>query len=111
MCYTFLLVENMTDSEPEKRDLTDLPQDVVRQEDEFWMRQALAQAHLAYEQGEVPVGAVAVHKGQIIGAGFNRKESDGHFMGFAYKTLLVAIYPTDYDMLDELRQFVHSLDN
>jgi tRNA(adenine34) deaminase len=41
-----------------------------------WMRLALEQAHLAYELGEVPVGAVAVYQDRIIGEGFNRKERD-----------------------------------
>ncbi len=44
--------------------------------DEKWMRQALEQANRAAELGEVPVGAVAVRDGMIIGTGFNRKESD-----------------------------------
>ncbi len=44
--------------------------------DNAWMVQALAQAGRAYELGEVPVGAVAVAENRIIGAGFNRKESD-----------------------------------
>lgn len=44
--------------------------------DEYWMRQALAQAKKAAELGEVPVGAVAVLDGAIIGVGYNRKESD-----------------------------------
>jgi tRNA(adenine34) deaminase len=46
------------------------------QEDIAWMGLALEQARQAYELGEVPVGAVAVFENQIIGAGFNRKESD-----------------------------------
>ena len=45
-------------------------------EDSAWMRLALEQAQQAYDLGEVPVGAVAVYEGQVIGAGFNRKESD-----------------------------------
>lgn len=45
-------------------------------EDEGWMRLALAQAQLAAALDEVPVGAVAVWQGQVIGAGYNRKESD-----------------------------------
>ncbi len=49
--------------------------DDLRQ-DEYWMGQALAQAEKAAALGEVPVGAVAVLDGQIIGAGYNRKESD-----------------------------------
>ena len=40
------------------------------------MRQALALAEEAAALGEVPVGAVAVLDGQVIGEGYNRKESD-----------------------------------
>jgi tRNA(adenine34) deaminase len=40
------------------------------------MRLALAQAELARQAGEVPIGAVAVYQEQVIGAGFNRKEVD-----------------------------------
>jgi tRNA(adenine34) deaminase len=40
-------------------------------EDEYWMSQALAQAKLAEAQGEVPVGAVIVHQGQLLGQGYN----------------------------------------
>ncbi|MCB0017649.1 MAG: tRNA adenosine(34) deaminase TadA [Anaerolineales bacterium] len=40
------------------------------------MRQALAQAEIALSLAEVPVGAVAVFQGEIVGAGYNRKESD-----------------------------------
>lgn len=39
--------------------------------DEFFMQQALALAREAWEAGEVPVGAVAVLDGAIIGHGFN----------------------------------------
>ena len=49
---------------------------LINNEDESWMRLALAQAHEAAAQGEVPVGAVAVLDGQIIGRGYNRKEAD-----------------------------------
>lgn len=40
--------------------------------DEYWMQQALTQAQLAAQQGEVPVGAVLVRNGELIGAGFNQ---------------------------------------
>lgn len=40
------------------------------------MRLALAQAEEAAALGEVPIGAVAVKDGEVIGLGFNRKESD-----------------------------------
>jgi tRNA(adenine34) deaminase len=39
---------------------------------EAFMRAALAQARLAAEAGEVPVGAVVVLDGQVVGAGHNR---------------------------------------
>ncbi|MDX1617054.1 MAG: tRNA adenosine(34) deaminase TadA [Candidatus Promineifilaceae bacterium] len=48
----------------------------LTREDDDWMRQALAQAARAATEGEVPVGAVAVFNDQIIGRGYNRKESD-----------------------------------
>ena len=40
------------------------------------MRQALALAQEAAALGEVPVGAVAVLDGEVVGEGYNRKESD-----------------------------------
>ncbi|WP_255362090.1 tRNA adenosine(34) deaminase TadA [Erwinia sp. ErVv1] len=41
-------------------------------DDEFWMDHALMLARRAWEEGEVPVGAVLVQNGQIIGEGWNR---------------------------------------
>lgn len=41
---------------------------------EQWMKQALREAKLAYEEDEVPVGAVVVHKGSVIGRGHNQIE-------------------------------------
>jgi tRNA(adenine34) deaminase len=43
-------------------------------EDEVHMREALAEAERAYHKGEIPVGAVAVKEGVIIGRGHNQKE-------------------------------------
>lgn len=40
-----------------------------------FMAKALIEAKKAYEKGEVPVGAVVVHDGKIIGRGHNRMES------------------------------------
>jgi len=40
--------------------------------DELWMNEALALAREAGAAGEVPVGAVVVLDGQIIGRGFNQ---------------------------------------
>ena len=42
----------------------------------FWMRHALAEASKAAAIGDVPIGAVAVKEGEIIGRGYNRKEVD-----------------------------------
>jgi tRNA(adenine34) deaminase len=39
------------------------------------MREALREARRALEAGEVPVGAVVVHDGKIVGRGFNRNLS------------------------------------
>ena len=41
---------------------------------EYWMEQALREAEVAFEQNEVPVGAVIVHEGIIIGKGSNQTE-------------------------------------
>ena len=38
------------------------------------MREALRLAREAFEDGEVPVGAVVVRKGEIVGTGRNRRE-------------------------------------
>lgn len=41
-------------------------------EDTFFMRAALEQARLAWDAGEVPVGAVLVAGGEIVGRGYNQ---------------------------------------
>ncbi|WWO95395.1 MAG: tRNA adenosine(34) deaminase TadA [Candidatus Dasytiphilus stammeri] len=40
-------------------------------DNESWMRYALKLANYAWQQGEVPVGAVLVHSNQIISEGWN----------------------------------------
>jgi tRNA(adenine34) deaminase len=45
-------------------------------DDEFWMRVALEEARRAQEHGDVPVGAIAVLNGEVIGRGHNRREVD-----------------------------------
>ena len=45
-------------------------------EDEQFMRAALAEAKVAGQAGEVPVGAVVVRNGEIIGRGLNRPVQD-----------------------------------
>ena len=39
---------------------------------EHWMGKAILQARIAAEQGEVPVGAVLIEAGKLIGSGFNQ---------------------------------------
>ena len=39
---------------------------------EYWMRHALRLAQRAWDEGEVPVGAVLVHDNRVIGEGWNR---------------------------------------
>ena len=40
-----------------------------------WMKAAFREAEKAFEQDEVPIGAVVVQNGQIIGRGYNQCES------------------------------------
>lgn len=42
--------------------------------DRYYMQQALAEAVMAADEGEVPVGAVVVCRGRIIGRGHNQTE-------------------------------------
>jgi len=41
-----------------------------------YMRLALAEAEKALASHDVPIGAVAIYKGAIIGSGYNRREAD-----------------------------------
>ncbi len=44
--------------------------------DELWMEEALRCAQRALELGEVPVGAIVVREGKIVGRGWNRNIID-----------------------------------
>ena len=44
--------------------------------DELWMEEALRCAQRALEMGEVPVGAIVVCDGRIVGRGWNRNITD-----------------------------------
>ncbi|MFC1602245.1 tRNA adenosine(34) deaminase TadA [Pseudomonadota bacterium] len=44
---------------------------MITDTDQHWMKQAIALANHAEEQGEVPVGAIVVRDEQIIGEGWN----------------------------------------
>ena len=45
-----------------------------KKNDEFWMKEALRLADKAFHEGEVPVGAIVVKEGKIIGRGYNQPE-------------------------------------
>jgi tRNA(adenine34) deaminase len=45
-------------------------------DDRAWMEAALAEARAAGEIGEVPIGAVIVHQGEIVARAHNRREVD-----------------------------------
>ena len=49
----------------------------MREQDIYFMSQAITLAKKAAEIGEVPVGAVVVRDGAVIGQGYNRREIDG----------------------------------
>ncbi|MEE0928590.1 MAG: tRNA adenosine(34) deaminase TadA [Acutalibacteraceae bacterium] len=42
-----------------------------------FMNQAISMAKLAAQRGDVPVGAVLVKDGEIVGKGLNRREAEG----------------------------------
>jgi tRNA(adenine34) deaminase len=44
--------------------------------DEAWMLEALELARAAAALGEVPIGALVVRAGEVVGRGFNRRETD-----------------------------------
>ena len=48
--------------------------DGMNDHDDHWMNEALAEARLALEHDDVPIGAVAVHEGRVVGRGHNERE-------------------------------------
>lgn len=63
-------------------------------EDSRWMRHALALAERAAAEGEVPVGAVLVKDGVVIGEGYNRPIIDHDPSGHAEMIALRAAAKT-----------------
>src|SRR5258708_6086284 len=53
-----------------------VPLSEAGESDELWMEEALRGARRALDAGEVPVGAVVVHDGKVVGRGFNRNIAD-----------------------------------
>jgi tRNA(adenine34) deaminase len=46
-------------------------------DDSHWMNEALGEAERALAAGEVPVGAVVVHRNRVVGRGHNATEREG----------------------------------
>lgn len=53
------------------------------EQDEKYMRQALAQAKKAWALTEVPIGCVIVHEGRVIARGYNRRNTDKNTLAHA----------------------------
>jgi tRNA(adenine34) deaminase len=70
----------MPHSLAENRGAADVPFEL---EDQEWMEQALAEARRAESIGEVPIGALIVREGRVVGRGCNRREIDGDPLGHA----------------------------
>lgn len=51
--------------------------------DEYWMQRALELARAAGEKGEIPVGAVVVHEGELVAEAANFKEINQDPLGHA----------------------------
>ncbi len=56
--------------------------------DEYYMREALKQAKKAIKLGEVPIGCVIVYEDQIIGRGYNRRNTDKNTLSHAEITAI-----------------------
>ena len=56
--------------------------------DEKYMKAALTQAKKAMALGEVPIGCVIVYDGQIIGRGYNRRNTDKNTLAHAEITAI-----------------------
>ncbi|WP_279591748.1 tRNA adenosine(34) deaminase TadA [Paenibacillus sp. F411] len=59
---------------------------VDQDEHEHWMREAILEAQKAEALGEVPIGAVIVRNGEIIGRGYNLRETT--FDGTAHAEII-----------------------
>jgi tRNA(adenine34) deaminase len=55
---------------------TDLNPTDINPTDELWMEEALRCAQRALETNEVPVGAIVVREGVVVGRGWNRNLTD-----------------------------------
>lgn len=61
---------------------------IIKSISEKYMKEALKQAKKAYKLGEVPIGCVIVHQDQIIGRGYNRRNTDKSALSHAEITAI-----------------------
>lgn len=55
----------------------------MNKDDNYYMNVALKQAQKAYNNNEVPVGAVIVHDGKIISKSYNKRQKNHDVLGHA----------------------------
>lgn len=55
---------------------------------EYYMKMALKEAKKAYKLGEVPIGCVIVYKEEVIGKGYNRRNTDKNTLAHAEITAI-----------------------
>lgn len=78
-----------------------------QKDDLFFMRQAIIEAEKSYSKGEVPIGAVVVHAGRIIGRGHNLVETLGDATAHAeMQAITAASSLTGGKYLNECRLYV-----
>ncbi len=71
------------------------------------MKLALDEARKSLEWGDVPVGAVVVHNGKVIGAGYNTRERDNNPLGHAeINAIISASYNLGKWRLDDCEIYV-----
>lgn len=63
-------------------------EELQKKEDEKYMKEAIKLAKKAASIGEVPIGAVIVYEGKIIGRGYNRRETDKSTLSHAEITAI-----------------------
>ena len=61
---------------------------VIQSVQEKFMKEAIRQAKKAAKLGEVPIGCVIVHQGEIIGRGYNRRNTDKNTLAHAEITAI-----------------------
>lgn len=64
------------------------PMAVIQSVQEKFMKEAIRQAKKAAKLGEVPIGCVIVHQGEIIGRGYNRRNTDKNTLAHAEITAI-----------------------